>query len=435
MDLSDCFGFFNSSEIIITLNAKFSHVDIEVIHPARERMRYLISIIVSLSIISRTFLACSAPIAEGKEKFLGNVISFSVSSDFSDYWNQVTPENFGKWGNVEFIRDSMFWTPLKNAYEFAQKNGYIFKQHTFIWGQQEPPWIAKLSAEEQKEEIEEYIRLYAENFPNTDFADVVNEPLHTPPSYREAIGGAGSSGWDWVIWAFEKARQYLPNTRLLINEYDIVNSSKNTARYLEIINLLKERDLIDGIGVQSHCFTLQGTNTQVVKSNLDKLAATGLPLYCSEFDLQGDDQLQRSRYWQYFPIFWEHPAVKGVTIWGYRYKRTWIETTWLKDSSGAERPALIWLRDYVTTGERGVDSLPYYTRKIITHENCNYLQINSDKPLILELFRINGARVRSLSVNDHTRVPLSPLIPSNGIYVFRANSKDAIRLIFTGCRP
>ena len=38
------------------------------------------------------------PIAEGKGKFLGNVYSSSQIRWFENYWNQVTPENAGKWG-------------------------------------------------------------------------------------------------------------------------------------------------------------------------------------------------------------------------------------------------------------------------------------------------------------------------------------------------
>ena len=53
-----------------------------------------------------------------------------------------------------------------------------------------------------------------------------NEPIHTPPNgtngnanYIQALGGAGATGWDWVIWAYTKAREYMPtNTKLLINE-------------------------------------------------------------------------------------------------------------------------------------------------------------------------------------------------------------------------
>jgi endo-1,4-beta-xylanase len=80
----------------------------------------------------------------------------------------------------------------------------------------------------------------------------VNEPIHIIPSYSAAIGGAGSTGWDWVIWSFQKARLHCPNSKLLINDYDILNNAANTNSYLIIINLLKARNLVDGIGVQSH---------------------------------------------------------------------------------------------------------------------------------------------------------------------------------------
>ena len=41
------------------------------------------------------------PIAEGKEKWLGNIYSSPQIENFTSYWNQVTAENAGKWGSVE----------------------------------------------------------------------------------------------------------------------------------------------------------------------------------------------------------------------------------------------------------------------------------------------------------------------------------------------
>lgn len=43
--------------------------------------------------------------------FLGNIHQ-SNDSNFSTYWNQVTPENAGKWGVVENNRNSMSWNNL-----------------------------------------------------------------------------------------------------------------------------------------------------------------------------------------------------------------------------------------------------------------------------------------------------------------------------------
>ena len=41
------------------------------------------------------------PIAAGKEKFLGNIYAGHALPDFEKYFNQVTPENSGKWGSVQ----------------------------------------------------------------------------------------------------------------------------------------------------------------------------------------------------------------------------------------------------------------------------------------------------------------------------------------------
>ena len=49
----------------------------------------------------------------------------------------------------------------------------------------------------QREEVEEWIRLVGERYPDMDFVDVVNEPLNAPPPFMNALGGNGETGWDW----------------------------------------------------------------------------------------------------------------------------------------------------------------------------------------------------------------------------------------------
>jgi endo-1,4-beta-xylanase len=269
-------------------------------------------------------LPLSAQLAEGQNKFLGNIIAGSVPSSFSTYWNQVTPENSGKWGSVESSRDSMNWSGLDMAYNFAKNNGYPFKQHTFVWGSQEPGWIGSLSQTEQRAEVEEWIGAYCDRYPDTDLIDVVNEPLHTPASYRNALGGAGSTGWDWVVTAFQMARQHCPNAQLLINDYGITNDSNATGQYLQIIQILQDRGLLDGIGDQVHTFNIIGYSASTLQSNLDRLTATGLPVYVSEWDVNSsNDQTQLQEYQQKFPIYWDNPGVKGMTLWGYIQGTTW----------------------------------------------------------------------------------------------------------------
>lgn len=297
-----------------------------------------------------------AQIAKSKSKFLGNVIARSVPPDYSTYWNQVTPENAGKWGSVEATRDVMSWRGLDLAYNTAMDHGYPFKQHTLVWGQQQPAWISEISDQQQKEEVEEWIRMFCERFPETDFIDVVNEPLHAVPDYAAALGGAGTTGWDWVIWAFEKARAYCPNARLVLNDYNIVSNDEATEKYIQIINLLKGRKLIDIIGEQGHF--METTPIETIKRNLDKLHATGVPVHISEYDVNlADDMAQRKKIQEQFPVLWTHPAVEGVTLWGYQQGRIWRKDSYLIRSDGSVRPALTWLTDFFskTTNDRDAD--------------------------------------------------------------------------------
>lgn len=146
------------------------------------------------------------PLANGKSKFLGCSTGSTIYSSFSDYWNQVTPGNAGKWGSVEYSQDSYSWTTLDNIYNYSLTNNFPYKHHTLIWGQQQPSWITSLDSTGQRAQIEEWIQLVGARYPDMDFVDVVNEPFNAPPAYMNALGGSGVTGWDWVITAFELAR-------------------------------------------------------------------------------------------------------------------------------------------------------------------------------------------------------------------------------------
>ena len=296
------------------------------------------------------------PIATGKPKFLGSVSSPSQNLNFTAYFNQVTPENAGKWGSVEGTRDVMNWAQLDFAYNLAKNNGFPFRMHTLIWGAQQPPWIASLPTVEQREEIEEWFALVAARYPNIDFIDVVNEPLHDPPDdpadggYIEALGGTGATGWDWVIESFRLARHYFPNAKLGINEFSVTNNTADMTRYIEIVELLKQENLIDTTGVQGHAFSTRPAIPMATHvANLNRLAATGLPIYVTELDIDGPtDEVQLADYQRIFPVFWEHPAVRGITLWGYRpgHWRT-AQGAYIVHENGAERPAMVWLQQYV----------------------------------------------------------------------------------------
>ena len=82
---------------------------------------------------------------------------------------------------------------------------------------------------------------------------------------------------------------------------------------------------------------------------LDRLASeTGLPVYISEYDIDLADPARQQQVMQsQFTMFWNHPAVRGITLWGYVSGATWRPNTGLMAANGTPRPALTWLLDFL----------------------------------------------------------------------------------------
>lgn len=276
-------------------------------------------------------------------RFLGTAADTAADyATMPSVFNQLTPGNAGKWGVVEATRDVMNWEELDTAYAYARANGMKFKLHTLIWGQQQPNWIAALTPAEQLEELEEWMAAAAERYPDVDLIDVVNEPLHAPPAYAAALGGAGSTGWDWVIRSFELARVHFPDAELLLNDYQILMLAQFTQDYLRVIEVLQERGLIDGIGLQAHF--LEQAELPVVEQNLATLAATGLPIYVSELDVNfANDARHANRLRDLVTIFFNQPSVVGVTHWGHLEGNMWRADAHLVYADGSHRPGMDWL--------------------------------------------------------------------------------------------
>jgi len=286
----------------------------------------------------------------GGTKFAGNITTQGqVRSDFINFWDQITPENEGKWGSCEPNRNQMNWAGMDRVRDYARQHGIRYKQHTFVWGAQQPAWISGLPENEQRAEVEEWIRLFCERYPDVALIDVVNEPPpHTTPSYMNALGGAGSSGYDWIVQAFRWARQYCPNAILILNDYNTIELQGDNNHIIDIANRIKAAGApIDAVGAQAHG-TANLTAT-AVETFINRIASmTGLPVYITEYDLNiADDNRQRDVMQSQFTMFWNNTNVKGITLWGYVTGATWLPNTGLMSSTGQQRPAMVWLMEFL----------------------------------------------------------------------------------------
>jgi endo-1,4-beta-xylanase len=198
-----------------------------------------------------------------------------------------------------------------------------------------------LYPDEKGEEIEEWIAEYCGRYPDTDMIVVVNEPLqmHHPSSIaKEAFGD------DWILESFALARQYCPSSILILNDYNVLRYE--TDDFIDLATPLVGSGLIDALGCEGH--SLEELTAAELKTSLDAVAALGLPIYITEYDInKSDDVTQLEIMQEQFPVLYEHDAVAGVTYWGYVVGATWLDGSGLILQDGTFRPAMTWLMEYL----------------------------------------------------------------------------------------
>lgn len=303
-------------------------------------------------------IPASAQIAKDANKYLGNTTtSGRIVSDFGLYWNQITPEVESKWTSVEQRRGTYDWTSLDKVVTYAMTNGIPWKISSLINGGSTQSWLMSLSQSSQREAIEAWFDALAIRYPNVPLIEVVSEghPNHMPAAFRNALGGAGATGFDWILEAFRMAAARWPKAVLIYDDYGNIEYAAEMEWTERLIRGARNAWVrIDALGCQGHdAYDLQ---PDVLKKNLDRLARLEIPIHISEYDVpKTDDSVHAAIVASQFPVFWNHPCVAGVTFWGHLVGSTWREGTGWVRPDGKERPALIWLKEYV----RGNPGAPF----------------------------------------------------------------------------
>ena len=104
--------------------------------------------------------------------------------------------------------------------------------------------------------------------------------------------------------------------------------------------------VVDALGLQAH--GLEDWSLNDIQSKLNQVAALGLPIYISEYDVaRTNDQQQLAIMQAQFPLFYNHSSVAGITLWGYVVGSTWVNGSGLIQPNGTPRPAMTWLMNYL----------------------------------------------------------------------------------------
>ena len=402
-------------------------------------------------------MGVQAQLSTNPDKFLGNITtSWQIdygAEKFYQLWNQITPENETKWDQIEGSRRGSFnWINPDRIKNYANQHNFPFKFHTLIWGSQYPTWINSLSVSEQYKAIEEWMDAVKQRYPNLAIIDVVNEavPGHAPAPYKNALGGDGVTGYDWIVKAFEMAYERWPNAILVYNDFNTFQW--NTDEFITLVQTIRDAGApVDAYGCQSHDLT--GCSLSTLKSSDQKIQnALKMPMYITEYDIgTNDDNLQYKNYSEQIPYLWEREYCAGITLWGYIYGRTWTgkEEDGTKGNSGLirekkdaqgktvyeDRPAMKWLREYMA-GEKAQQAkspFPGMVKEASVYVRPTSVRVTKGQPTNIEVrakMRTKTIQQVQFYVNNALKGTLTEA-PYNFEYTPAAKGKYNLKAVVT----
>jgi GH35 family endo-1,4-beta-xylanase len=296
-----------------------------------------------------------------------------------ELFNQITPENYYKWSSQEKTDRIKI---AAAATRWALEQGLSIHGHTMIWEIMKWKAMPKdvhaavedgtATAEWLRERSMEHIRKVGRRYAgNVVSWDVVNEN-HSEHALQDVIhpDTPPQEGPILVEW-YKLASEVDPDARLFVNDFDIlvINKKGHQRSYERLIRFLLDNGApLGGIGFQSHAHNGYGpSDPQKLLSVLDDFAKYELPLKITEFDMfgkgWGENKEEKSKaqtdyFREFYITCFSHPAVTGITMWGFWDGRHWADNGPLFYKDWSPKPALAIYKDLVFhqwwTDEQGV---------------------------------------------------------------------------------
>ncbi|MDG3007920.1 endo-1,4-beta-xylanase [Paludisphaera mucosa] len=245
--------------------------------------------------------------------------------------------------------------------EFAQAHGMKVVGHTLCWHSQSPRWLFEgedgkpLPRDEALRNLKAHIDAVAGHFRRKVVGwDVVNEAISDRPGeYLRDTPARRAIGDDYVVKAFEFAREADPDAELYYNDYGDEEPGK-LEKTLRLVRELKAAGArLDAVGIQAHFVLKDADSPDQLERAIGALAAAGVKVVVTELDVdvlprrvRGADVAARERgaadpyteglppdvaeaqarfYERIFRAVLKHPGVATrVTFWGTHDGTSWL---------------------------------------------------------------------------------------------------------------
>ncbi|TKY67694.1 Endo-1,4-beta-xylanase 2 [Spatholobus suberectus] len=236
---------------------------------------------------------------------------------FTSRFTVTTFENEMKWYSNENAPGRENYAAADAMLQFAKQHNIAVRGHNIFWDhpRYQPGWVPSLSPSQLNSAVERRVRSVVSRYRGQLISwDVVNENLHV--SFFEDKLGQGFSAR-----MFNEAHNIDGQTTLFLNDYNTIEDNRDgratPTRYIQkirqILSYPGNRGLPIGIGLEAH-FPNSGLNLPYMRASIDYLAATRLPIWITEIDVE-----RQPRQTQIFELVLReahaHPMVRGIVMW------------------------------------------------------------------------------------------------------------------------
>lgn len=308
--------------------------------------KYIPGFIAGIILGSVLFSGCSqkpsaaarkAKISFGAAIQVGDVLGDENAEFLTDNFNTVVPENTMKWQLIHPKANYWNWGDMDSIVNFAVRNKMKVRGHTFLWHQQNAPYVSGVKdPEKAKEMLVEHITQIMTRYKGKIYEyDVANEIFEEDGSFRKSFWYE-TLGEEAYFLAFETARKVDPEARLYLNDYnnECAGTPKADAQY-NFMKRMKEKGVpVDGAGFQLHLAEDLNFDRKAIESNIRRYADIGIDVSFTEIDVRikspSTEEARKHQgeiYTALMEIAAAEPNVHSYLIWGTTDNKSWVPAT------------------------------------------------------------------------------------------------------------
>ncbi len=302
--------------------------------------------------------------ADRKQIQIGNYLGRS-SVFHNNVYRQATAREFNLavissgfyWRDIEATRGQFDFAYADEQVAFAQSNNMMMVGHALLLAEPNyiPDWLAKGSF--TKDELAQLLRTFIAQVMTRYKGKIgwylVVEDAPIPPDTQRDVFYP-KFGYDYVDLAFQIARETDPSAVLIYNANENETSDgRATLLTRQLIQRLKAKGLVDGVGLEMH---LDAAKSYTKQDVIATMKSYGVPVYVTEIDVdlthvEGTSQetfaKQAKIFGDMFAACLESGVCKSYALWGIGDRYSWLRagSATAFDDSLNPKPAYFTLLD------------------------------------------------------------------------------------------